>query len=155
MQRISALAIRHLDEERPGRAAAPAVAEVCPPDAGIAQAELDERAALRAGRGVDPPLTAQDPAFANEIVNIALTSELPSGRVDRFLGAAAAANAGSDALWQAMLRNRHALMQKLTTGQKERLFAGVARAFSDALDHALLRADIRVPGRYQRLALST
>ena len=74
---------------------------------------------------------AQDPAFANEIVNIALTSELPSGRVDRFLGAAAAANAGSDALWQAMLRNRHALMQKLTTGQKERLFAGVARASSN------------------------
>ena len=52
-------------EERAGRAAAPAVAEIRPPDAGIAQAELDELA-LRAGRGIDPPLAGEDPAFAHQ-----------------------------------------------------------------------------------------
>jgi aminopeptidase N len=74
---------------------------------------------------------AQDPAFANEIVNIALTGELPSGRVDRFLASAAGASGGADGIWQAVLRNRQALMRKLTGGQKERLFSGVARASSN------------------------
>jgi aminopeptidase N len=97
---------------------------------------------------------AQDTAFASEIVNIALTNELPSGRVDRFLGAAAGANPGSDALWQAVLRNKPALMQKLTTGQKERLFAGVARASSNPaiafeLKWKVEEATASEGGRYQ------
>ena len=66
VQRIAALAIRHLDEERAGRAAAPAIAEVGPPGAGIAQAELDERLAARVAGGIDAPLAPEDPAFTHQ-----------------------------------------------------------------------------------------
>jgi aminopeptidase N len=73
---------------------------------------------------------AHDPVLIEEVINIALTDELPSGRVNRFLAFAANACDSPDRVWDLVLRNREPILKKLTTGQKQTLLPRIAMASS-------------------------
>jgi aminopeptidase N len=71
---------------------------------------------------------AHDPALIEEVFNIALTDEIPSGRVNRYLAAAARSNDNADRIWQLVAQNRDTILKKLTSGQKQKFLPSIASA---------------------------
>jgi aminopeptidase N len=65
------------------------------------------------------------------MVEIALSNELPTGRVDRFLVSAASTGDNPDRVWEAVFKRREALFKKLSDLQNQRLLALVAAASSN------------------------
>jgi aminopeptidase N len=72
-----------------------------------------------------------DPALIEDVIKIALTDEIPSGRVNRYLVSAAYASGDPDRVWQLVLKNREPVMAKLTSGQKQALLPRIASASSN------------------------
>lgn len=60
---------------------------------------------------------ASRPEQLDDMVQIALGDELPSGRVDRFLALAASESDKPDEVWRRAFEKREALLRKMTTGQ--------------------------------------
>jgi aminopeptidase N len=78
---------------------------------------------------------ARNPDLAKDIVGIALTDEVPSGRIVQFLSTAASANDDPDKVWEQVFARRDDISKKLA-GSKEKLLAGVGRA---SFDPAVIR----------------
>ena len=76
---------------------------------------------------------ASDPALIDETVKIALTDEVPSGRVNRYLAFAAGANDDPDRVWRLVFDQREAIFNKLTPAQRQKLLPSIARASFDPL----------------------
>jgi len=74
---------------------------------------------------------AHDPALIEEVFNIALTDEIPSGRVIRYLAAAAGSNDNADRIWELVAQNRDAIVKKLTAGQKQKFLPAIASKSSN------------------------
>jgi aminopeptidase N len=72
-----------------------------------------------------------DPVLIEEVIKIALTDEIPSGRVNRYLASAAYASDDPDRVWELVLRSREPVMAKLTGGQKQALLPRIASASSN------------------------
>jgi aminopeptidase N len=71
---------------------------------------------------------AAGPAFAKDIVDIALTDELPRGRIVSFLSIAAAANDDPDKVWDSVFARREDIYKKLSAAHRERLLPQIGRA---------------------------
>jgi len=74
---------------------------------------------------------AHDPVLIEKAVDLALTDDnLPSGRIDRFLAAAAKESDDPDRVWQLAYGKRQAILAKVSASQQERLLPRVAAASS-------------------------
>jgi aminopeptidase N len=74
---------------------------------------------------------AHDPALIEETVGITQTDEITAGRVNRFIGAAAAASDNPELVWKLFLGKRKAVMDKLTPMQRAGVLPYIAGASSD------------------------
>jgi len=74
---------------------------------------------------------AHDPALIAETVDITQTDEISAGRVNRFIGAAAAASDNPDLVWKLFLPKRKAVAAKLTPMQANELLPSIAGASND------------------------
>jgi aminopeptidase N len=74
---------------------------------------------------------AREPALIEEVVNVALTDEIPSGRINRYLASAAYASDDPDRVWELVLKSREPVMAKLTAGQRQALLPRIASASSN------------------------
>jgi hypothetical protein len=74
---------------------------------------------------------AQDPALIAETVGIAETNEITAGRVNRFIGAAAASSDNPELVWKLFLGKRKAVMDRLTPMQRAGVLPYIAGASSD------------------------
>jgi aminopeptidase N len=73
---------------------------------------------------------ASDPALVEKTVKIALTDELPNGRVNRYLAAAADTNDDPDLVWKLFLPARKPVEERLTARQRDTLLPLIASASS-------------------------
>lgn len=74
---------------------------------------------------------ANDPALIDETVKIALTNELPNGRVNRYIAAAAANSDDPDRVWKLFVDQRKSVEERLTGQQRDRLMPLIANASSN------------------------
>jgi aminopeptidase N len=74
---------------------------------------------------------AHDPALIAETVGITETDEITPGRVNRFIGAAAAASDNPELVWKLFLAKRKAVLQKLTPMQAAGVLPAIAGATAD------------------------
>lgn len=74
---------------------------------------------------------AHDPALIAETVDITQTGEILPGRVNRFIGAAAASSDNPDLVWKLFLGKRKAVFDKLTPMQAAGLLPMIAGSSSD------------------------
>jgi aminopeptidase N len=74
---------------------------------------------------------AHDPALIAETVGITRTNEITAGRVNRFIGAAAASSDNPELVWKLFLAKRKAVLQKLTPMQAAGVLPAIAGASSD------------------------
>jgi aminopeptidase N len=74
---------------------------------------------------------AHDPALIAETVGITETNEITAGRVNRFIGAAAASSDHPELVWKLFLAKRKAVLQKLTPMQAAGVLPAIAGASSD------------------------
>ena len=74
---------------------------------------------------------AHDPALIAETVGITETNEITAGRVNRFIGAAAASSDNPELVWKLFLAKRKAVMDKLTPMQRAGVLPAIAGASSD------------------------
>jgi hypothetical protein len=74
---------------------------------------------------------AHDPALIAETVGITETDEITAGRVNRFIGAAAASSDHPELVWKLFLAKRKAVLQKLTPMQAAGVLPAIAGASSD------------------------
>jgi len=75
--------------------------------------------------------SASDPALVDETVKIALTDELPNGRVNRYLAAAADNSDQPDLVWKDFVPIRKAVEDKLSEHQRDTLLPVIVSASSD------------------------
>jgi aminopeptidase N len=85
---------------------------------------------------------AGDPALIAATVGITQTDELPAGRVNRFIGGAAAASDDPDLVWKLFLPKRKAVEDRLATEQVSGLMPMIARSSADP---AIAKALIALP----------
>ena len=83
---------------------------------------------------------ASDPSLVEQTVKIALTDEVPNGRVNRYLVAAADSSDAPDLVWRAFLPERKSVEDKLTARQRDTLLPVIASASSDPKVAAELQA---------------
>ncbi len=83
---------------------------------------------------------AHDPALIAETVDITQTDEISAGRVNRFIGAAAASSDNPDLVWKLFLPKRKAVAAKLTPMQANELLPSIAGASNDPALAAELKA---------------
>jgi aminopeptidase N len=76
---------------------------------------------------------AGSPPLIERMIEIALSNELPTGRVDRFLVSAASTGDNPDGVWGAVFKRREKIFRKLSDLQNQRLLALVAAASSNPL----------------------
>jgi aminopeptidase N len=74
---------------------------------------------------------AHDPALIAETVGITETNEITAGRVNRFIGAAAASSDHPELVWKLFLAKRKAVLRKLTPMQAAGVLPAIAGASSD------------------------
>jgi aminopeptidase N len=74
---------------------------------------------------------AQNSAFIDESIKIALTPEISNGRVDRYLIQLAQHSSDPDLLWKDLLAERTPIIAKLPAGRGVLMLAGIAQASSD------------------------
>jgi aminopeptidase N len=74
---------------------------------------------------------AHDPALIAETVGITQTDEITAGRVNRFIGAAAASSDNPALVWKLFLAKRKAVMDRLTPMQRASVLPSIAGASSD------------------------
>jgi aminopeptidase N len=73
---------------------------------------------------------AQDAAFIDQNVKIALTDEITNGRVNQFLIQLALQSRDPDRVWKAVLAERAPILAKLPAGRRGFLLPGIAQASS-------------------------
>jgi aminopeptidase N len=71
---------------------------------------------------------ARSPDFAKDVVDIALTDEVPSGRILLFLSVAAAASDDPDKVWDLTFARHADISKKISAGHKEKLLPQIGRA---------------------------
>jgi aminopeptidase N len=74
---------------------------------------------------------AGTPDLIKDIVGIALTDEVQSGRVSKFLAKAAAESGNPDVVWKQVFERRADILKKLSGGDKQKLLPLVGRASSN------------------------
>ncbi|MDB5396631.1 MAG: Peptidase rane alanine aminopeptidase, partial [Rhodospirillales bacterium] len=74
---------------------------------------------------------AHDPALIADTVDITQTSEITAGRVNRFIGAAAAASDNPELVWKLFLAKRKAVLDRLTPMQANGVLPQIAGASSN------------------------
>jgi aminopeptidase N len=84
--------------------------------------------------------SASDPSLVEQTVKIALTDEVPNGRVNRYLAAAADSSDDPDLVWRSFLPERKSVEDKLTARQRDTLLPVLASASSDPKIAAELQA---------------
>ena len=96
---------------------------------------------------------AQNAAFIDESVRIALTDEISNGRVNRFLIELAQQSSNPDLVWKDVLAVRAPILAKVPGGRGTTMLAGIAQASSDpAVGHELLalpEAQVSQGARYE------
>jgi aminopeptidase N len=70
----------------------------------------------------------RSPDFAKDIVDIALTDEVPSGRILPFLSTAAAASDNPDKVWDLTFARYADISRKISTAHREKLLPQIGRA---------------------------
>jgi aminopeptidase N len=71
---------------------------------------------------------ARSPDLAKDIVDIALTDEVPSGRILLFLSTAAAASDDPDKVWDLVFARHEDISKKISASHKEKLLPQIGRA---------------------------